>query len=444
MPQMPGNQSPVVVDTGYRPHRYQLEIHQRLKRFSVLVCHRRFGKTYLAINTLVDAGARTRKDAARFGYVAPYRNQAKTIAWDYLKRFALKIPGTEVAEADLFVTLPNSAQLRLFGADNADAMRGLYLDGVVLDEVADMKPYVWGEVIRPALADRKGWALFIGTPKGINLFHELYETALADPTWYAALYRADETDILDPAELEAAKATMSDAQYRQEFLCDFQAASDNVLITIDLVSRAAHRTIVERDIQGAPKVIGVDVARFGDDRSCIFKRQGLCAHPPKILSGTDNMALAGMVATEIAQWHPDAVFVDAGRGEGVIDRLRQLGHAVIEVPFGGKPSSTAYKNKRAEMWDALRAWLEAGGSIPNITELKSEMASVTYAFDAAGRMVLEPKDELKERGLPSPDLADALALTFAHPVMPVTGKGGLASAYDVLGGLQSSYDTIEG
>lgn len=412
-----------LIETGYRPHRLQAEIHANLRRFSVLVCHRRFGKTYLAVNALIDAALRTRKPDARFGYVAPYRNQAKMTAWDYVKRFSRPIPGTEIAEGELQVEFPNKARLRLFGADNPDAMRGLYFDGAVLDEVADMKPEVWGGILRPALADRKGWALFIGTPKGLNLFYELYERARADRDWYAGLFRADETGIIDAGELAAARATMSDAQFRQEFLCDFQAACDNVLIPIDLVSRAAGKVVNFADYAGAAKVVGVDVARFGDDRSCIQKRQGLVAFEPTVFQGLDNMALAGEVANVITTWQPDAVFVDAGRGEGVIDRLRQLGFAVIEVPFGGRPSKAAvYANKRAEMWDGVRAWLESGGTLPRHSDLKGDLASVTYSFDPAGRMLLEAKEKLKERGLRSPDLADALALTFAHPVMPGAGR----------------------
>ncbi|MGP1257300.1 MAG: hypothetical protein ACTS10_23025, partial [Kiloniellales bacterium] len=120
----------------------------------------------------------------------------------------------------------------------------------------------------------------------------------------------------------------------------------------------------------------------------------------------------------------DAVFVDAGRGEGVIDRLRQLGHSVVEVNFGGRPISARYLNKRAEMWDALAAWLRAGGALPADAALRRDLSTPTYDFDAANRLRLESKDKLRERGLSSPDLGDALALTFALPVQPRGGPGG--------------------
>ena len=136
------------------------------------------------------------------------------------------------------------------------------------------------------------------------------------------------------------------------------------------------------------------------------------------------MELAARVAVQIAEHSPQAVFVDAGRGEGVIDRLRQLGHSVIEINFGGQAMRPErYANKRAEMWADLAAWLKAGGTIPNHMDLKTDLSTPTYSFDAAGRMVLESKDKIKERLGRSPDLADALALTFALPVAPADALG---------------------
>jgi hypothetical protein len=129
--------------------------------------------------------------------------------------------------------------------------------------------------------------------------------------------------------------------------------------------------------------------------------------------------LASAVANAIEDWTPDAVFVDSGAGAGVIDRLRQLRHTPIEVPFGGRATRTdKYVNRRTEMWFAMRDWLAAGGAIPNDPSLKQELATPIYSFDASGRLVLESKDEIRRRmpGAGSPDIADALALTFAAPV----------------------------
>jgi hypothetical protein len=410
----------MTIDIGYKPHSFQLKIHREAKRFTVVVAHRRFGKTYCSVMTLIHAALATKKLDARFGYIAPFLKQAKQIAWDYLRRFSSKIPNVKINESELSIEYPNGSRVRLFGADNADAMRGLYFDGIISDEMADFKPNVLGDIIRPALADRKGWAMFIGTPKGLNKFSELYNMAASgeDPEWTAMMFRVDETDLIDKNELDSSKSLMSDAQYRQEWLCDFSAACDNVLITIDMVSEASRRIMREADLQGAPRIIGVDVARFGEDRSVIQRRWGLAALAPIVLKDIDNMDLAARVAGVINEWNPDAVFIDAGRGEGVIDRLRQLGYSVVEVNFGGKPNNNHYADKRSEMWDLMKQWIEAGGIIPNELSLKTDLCVPTYSFDAMNRMRLESKDKIKERGLKSPDLADALALTWAHPVKP--------------------------
>ena len=161
----------------YAPRPLQAKLHRQLKRFNVLVAHRRFGKTVFCINELIAKAAANNRTEARYGYVAPLLTQAKDVAWAYLKRFTAPIPGVNVSETELWVDLPNGARIRLYGADNADRLRGLYFDGVVLDEYAQMHPRVWSEVIRPALADREGWAIFIGTPMGRNGFCDLYESA---------------------------------------------------------------------------------------------------------------------------------------------------------------------------------------------------------------------------------------------------------------------------
>lgn len=405
----------------YHPRYPQNVIHSQMDshRFSVIVAHRRLGKTVCAVNHMIKKALTVTVPNARYAYMAPQLKQAKRNTWDYFKRFVQPVPNVKISESELTISLPNDSRIMLLGADNPDAIRGMYLDGVVMDEVAQMKPEVWGEIVRPTLVDRQGWAVFIGTPKGMNLFYELYEYAQTLDDWYSALYRVDETDIITESELEMAKATMSDAAYRQEFLCDFSASSDDTLITIDLVSAACKKTIAPADVRGAPKILGVDVARFGDDRSVIVLRQGLWCHEPIVFTDIDNMTLAQRIAAQYDHHEPDALFIDAGRGEGVIDRLRQLGYPAIEVNFGGKPADPVrYANKRSEMWDKCREWIEAGGALPNMPDLKTDLVSPTYKMDASDRMVLEAKDDIKKRGGRSPDIADALVLTFAAPVRP--------------------------
>jgi len=163
------------------------------------------------------------KEDGRYAYVAPYMSQAKTIAFDYLLKYSRPVMAKS-NQAELWVELMNGARIRLFGADNPDTLRGLYLDGVVLDEYADMKPSIFGAVIRPLLADRKGWATFIGTPKGHNAFWEVYNNATQDKDWYVKVLRASQTGLLEQSELDDAAKTMTQDQYLQEFECDFESA----------------------------------------------------------------------------------------------------------------------------------------------------------------------------------------------------------------------------
>lgn len=212
------------VDLGYRPRDQFVGFHERKGRWACLVAHRRAGKTVACVADLIDAALRCDKPSPRFAYIAPLFVQAKDVAWSYVKKMTRDIPGVEFNEAELRADLPGDRRIRLYGADNYDRMRGLYLDGCVLDENADMPPAAWGEVIRPALADRKGWAVFIGTPKGRNAFWEIYERSKVDPDWFSAVLRASETGLLDDEELGAARREMTPEQYAQEFECSFEAA----------------------------------------------------------------------------------------------------------------------------------------------------------------------------------------------------------------------------
>lgn len=207
----------------------QLEALAALKRFSVLICHRRFGKTVLAVNRLIQASQNTERGDWRGAYIAPSYRQAKAVAWDYIKKYAQSIVDEDEAkvvfnETELRADFPNGARIRLFGAENPDSLRGIYLDGAVFDEVAQMPYRVWSEILRPALSDRKGWGLFIGTPQGKNALYEVWEKAKSDSDWAAMMYRASETGIIDPAELAALKREMPPDEFEQEFECSFTAA----------------------------------------------------------------------------------------------------------------------------------------------------------------------------------------------------------------------------
>lgn len=212
-----------MIDVEVKARRQFRGLLESNKRWSVVVAHRRAGKTVACIQKLVVAALKCEKREPRFAYIAPLFNQAKDVAWLYLKHFARPL-GAELNESELRIDLPNGSRIRLYGADNPDRLRGMYLDGAVLDEYADMRPSVWGEVIRPMLADRLGWATFIGTPKGRNEFFEIWDAAKDRTDWYSVMLRASETGLIPESELEDARASMTPEQYEQEFECSFDAA----------------------------------------------------------------------------------------------------------------------------------------------------------------------------------------------------------------------------
>lgn len=391
-------------------------------RFAILVVHRRGGKTLLAIMRLIDAALTCKRERGQYAYIAPELKQAKGISWDYLKAYSLRVPGTVVNESELWVKFPNGARIRLFGADNPNSLRGYYFDGAVVDEVAQMKRELWGEILLPALSDREGWVLFIGTPKGLNLFSELYFSAIANEAeWYHGLYTYQQTGALPDAEVEKMRKEMTPNQFRQEMLCDFGASSDDNLIPQELAREAAGRKITGQQIEYAPRIMGVDVAWDGGDRCVVFKRQGLLAYPPVVKEGLPEKSFSSVV-TGIAQvWQPDAIFVDitGGYGGEVLSRVRDSGFPAIGIKF----SESAYEdhkflNLRAEMWFSMMNWLRDGGAIPNDPGLLQELCAPTYDNNnAANKLQLESKDKIKKRLGFSPDKADALALTWAQPVM---------------------------
>ena len=213
-----------LIELPYKPREVFLPFHGRTQRVACLVAHRRAGKTVAVVNDQIRGCLQAQRPNWRAAYIAPLYKQAKAIAWDYAKEFTAPIPGRQVNESELRIDFPNNARYRLFGADNYDAMRGLYFDDAALDEPADFPENAWPMVIRPALADRQGAATFIGTPKGKNSFWEISEAAKADPNWFHGIYRASETGRILPAELEAARKEMGPDRYEQEFECSFEAA----------------------------------------------------------------------------------------------------------------------------------------------------------------------------------------------------------------------------
>jgi hypothetical protein len=213
-----------VIEIPYKPREHQLKVHELLegKRFAVVVAHRRFGKTVAALNHLIREAVLNEKETPRYAYIAPTYGQAKRVAWDYLVKYTTPLGGTNNI-SELRVDFWGR-RIQLYGSDNPDSLRGQYFDGVIIDEVGDQNPKIWTDIVRPALTDRKGWCLFIGTPKGHNHFKELRDRAEKEDGWGLLEFKASETGVVDDVELKQAKNEMGEDKYRQEFECSFDAA----------------------------------------------------------------------------------------------------------------------------------------------------------------------------------------------------------------------------
>ncbi|MEY4635653.1 MAG: Rhodoferax phage [Acidobacteriota bacterium] len=213
----------------YTPRQAFEAYHAAAQRFALTVAHRRAGKTVARINKLIKAAVTCQLERPRFGYLGPTFVQAKDIAWAYLKHYAwpvIEATGGKANEAELSITLGhNDAVVRLYGAENADRMRGLYFDGISIDEAQEIAPSVMTAVIFPALLDRRGWLDISGTPKGWgNLLGSTYKRAQTDPEWFVQVLKASATGILPADELQRARASMPVNEYEQEFECSFDAA----------------------------------------------------------------------------------------------------------------------------------------------------------------------------------------------------------------------------
>lgn len=230
----------------------QWEVIDHPARFRVVCAGRRFGKTFLAITYLLEQAKRT--DTMNW-YVAPTYRQAKQIAWKMLKRLCPRSWVTNYNETDLTVHLVNGSEVSLRGADNPDSLRGVSLNSAVLDEYADMDAAVWPEVIRPALADRQGSAMFIGTPKGYNHFHGLWSDAHTRDGWRAWSFTTADGGNVPPEEVEAARAELDERTFRQEFMASFETLAGRCYQNFE---RAQNVREDIRDIPEMPLHVGMD------------------------------------------------------------------------------------------------------------------------------------------------------------------------------------------
>lgn len=259
----------------YKPREQFIPLHNRKQRWAAINTHRRAGKTVALVNDLIYGGLECRLHKPQLAYVGPTYSQAKRVAWAYLKDYAEPYLSKPPQEAELKVTLKNEATIYVLGADNADSLRGMYLDGCVPDEYALFKPSVFSQVIRPALSDRHGWAIFASTPRGKNLFYDVCQIAKNSDDWYYLNLPADTSGIITPNELAELQKDMDPEEFAQEYLCSFDSALKGAIYASEVNMLFLEKRTKEGDLYDAnlPVHCAFDLG-FTDATVCIWFQLG--------------------------------------------------------------------------------------------------------------------------------------------------------------------------
>jgi hypothetical protein len=338
-----------------------------------------------------------RKKQPKFAYIAPQKDQAKQITWPIFKEFLsplIKRGVVKVNDQSMEVYFMDSngkpwGQIKLYAEEKggAEAIRGNYLDGVVFDEYDSMDAsVVWRQIVRPALGDTNGWALFAGTIAGKANLYNVWKERKDDPRWNIGIYEFEKTwkelpaycDLIDGIWVPSHEKYQDvideyrDApnEYGREYQCDWDCDGVDSLIPNRILGPSIGKHLKVSDYDHAPKVMGIDVAGDGPDSHAICKRQGLGCSPIKLIRDMTERDLTMYVAGQIREWEPDKVFIDhtGGYGTELISRLRQLGYGeyVQGINFGSKAGDPDhYANIRTEMYHKVRDWIENGGALPN-------------------------------------------------------------------------------
>lgn len=412
---------------GLQPRPAQMIILRRLAlyRFVVAVCHRRLGKTRLAVDWLIEEGLRFMLEGYRGYYFCNTQKQAKIVSWNYFKRALdpLKRIGlVDFNETELRIDLPNDGKIYLGSAESIENYRGIYIDRIVMDEIASWinAEYAYAEVLRPAMADREAHALIIGTVKGLNQFYNFYQFGISDDPalqdWCTVDLKASMTGILPESELKMLQATMSRGAYEREFENNFFANIPDVLITAIEVVEAMRRAHDPYLTALAPVIVGIDIGLTGDP-SMICIRQGRHVRPLIEVKSEDPMLTATLLSRElkVIQPQPTTIYGDAGQGLAVLSRLRDLGHSnVVDVYFGGASDRPDCFNKRAAMAQRCKESLQYASLPKEDDELLQEAVNQHLEEDPNRKVRLVKKRKIREIIGRSPNRMDAWMLTHAE------------------------------
>ena len=255
------------VTIPYKPRKHQGQLHRKIKRFNVLPCHRRFGKSYWGLAETLKKAFQNTLPNPRYYIISATYSQVKKIHWDNLKLLTKNIPYTTYHETELRCDMVGGRRIQLLGADGSsvDSIRGIYADGVILDECQLLHKDLITKVLRPALVDRHqldkktGWLIAIGTPSGHNFFYDMYMNNKGKKDWFVKKYTVEDTKIIPKDELENLKLMMSPEEYATEFLCDFDAGVVN-----GIYSKSMQLVEDEKRITTVPHIPELPVTTFSD------------------------------------------------------------------------------------------------------------------------------------------------------------------------------------
>jgi phage terminase large subunit len=258
------------IDINYQPRKAFIPFHNRKARFATIVCHRRAGKTVAFINDLIIGALECTLNRPQLAYIAPDYQQAKRVAWEYLKQFAAPLLAATPHESELRITLKNAAKIYLLGAEKADSLRGMYLDGAIIDEMAQIRPSAISQVIIPCLSDRQGWLVNGGTPRGKNHFYDSLRKAEADPKQFSMVLKASQSGILPKEELELIRSKMDASDYEQEYECSFTASLKGAIYGTEMEVAENEGRVKDFDLDPALPVDVVCDLGFTDDTVLVF------------------------------------------------------------------------------------------------------------------------------------------------------------------------------
>lgn len=376
-----------VVHIPYKPRPLQREVGRlcRQKRFGVLVCHRRFGKTVLGVNINQQTATMCEKERPRCAYIGPTYTQGKSVSWDYMMHYARGIPGVSFNQSELRVDYPNHGQSRIFGADNPDALRGIYLDRAVLDEFGLHPAKTFSEVIGPTLVDRGGSALFLGTPNGKNQFfdiaqHAKVREAAGDPEWFYREYKASETGLLDAAYLAQAQSLMTSDEYAQEFECSFEASVKGAIYSKELEAAKATRRITNVPYDASLPVETDWDLGIGDAMAIWFSQTAKGSGEVRLIdyheaSGEGFPYYVNVLRAKGyvygTHWAPHDIAVhELGTGKSRLEMARELGLRFETTPrLTSKPGQEVEEGINAVRVFLARCWFDQAKCQPGIEAL---------------------------------------------------------------------------